>query len=571
MKPIIKLHKTWKLNDQENKLFDLTNIEKQSIMKKITFLLIFILAIKILHADPNVISLSFSAEHGGTPVDLDSIYMENLTQGASMVIYDDHVILTSEGTGIIPETYNNLYVSQNYPNPFSEQTTINVFTPERDHFNLEVFDLTGKRLTNYEITLEHGIHQFTFFACKQQIYVLIVNSGKFMQQRLMIQIGKGSSSFSRIAYIGAFAENKTQFTESDAGFPYEPGDELRFTGYVTSTYGNTGFDVITDAPTSDVEYVFNIFFPLYTLTLSAEPETGGTLIGGGEYEESQEVIIEAISGEGYEFIAWTGHTDYLDDPETITATVTMPGYDISIVANFQEEEPGYGTVTDIDGNVYQTVIIGDQEWMAENLRVTKYNNGEAIPTSLSDDDWGNTTSGAYIIYPHEMVNGINSTEEMVEAYGKLYNWFAADDQRGLCPAGWYLPGKSDWEQLLEFVDSQGFPNDGDNPDGSGNAIKSCRQVNSPLGGDCNTTEHPRWNMHATHFGFDEFGFSALPAGRRNIAAVFANLGIYGYWWTSTEYSPTMAWSIRLRDDIGDAFINSNFFKRTGYSVRCIKD
>ncbi len=91
------------------------------------------------------------------------------------------------------------------------------------------------------------------------------------------------------------------------------------------------------------------------------------------------------------------------------------------------------TVTDIDGNEYKTVIIGDQEWMSENLRVTRYNNQDDIPTGLNNTDWGNTTEGAYAIYDHDHWNaeGINSSEEMVEAYGKLYNWYAVNDSRGL--------------------------------------------------------------------------------------------------------------------------------------------
>jgi len=171
------------------------------------------------------------------------------------------------------------------------------------------------------------------------------------------------------------------------------------------------------------------------------------------------------------------------------------------------DEPD-GTVTDIDGNVYQTVIIGDQEWMAENLRVTKYNNGDAIPTGFSNEDWDNTTNGAYAIYPHGSIDELDSDAEVVSVHGKLYNWYAAKDSRGLCPTGWHLSSDDDFTQLVDYVVAQGFPNEWNNPNGAGNALKSCRQDGSPLGGECDTSEHPRWSSHSTHYGFDEFGFSA---------------------------------------------------------------
>lgn len=99
-----------------------------------------------------------------------------------------------------------------------------------------------------------------------------------------------------------------------------------------------------------------------------------------------------------------------------------------------DTKPGYGTATDIDGHVYQTVVIGDQEWMAENLRVTRYNNADLLDTGLSDAAWRDTKEGAYVLFDHQHENadGINTSEEMLEAYGKLYNWYAVDDARGLC-------------------------------------------------------------------------------------------------------------------------------------------
>ena len=236
------------------------------------------------------------------------------------------------------------------------------------------------------------------------------------------------------------------------------------------------------------------------------------------------------------------------------------------------------TVTDIDGNVYQTVIIGNQEWMAENLRVTRYNNEDDIPTGLSNADWGSTTSGAYEIYPHEGggitendVEGINSDAEMVAAYGKLYNWYAVVDSRGLCPQGWSVPSDDDWITLVNYVVSQGFLNS-NVTNGAGNALKSCRQVGSPLGGECNTSTHPRWywNSDNTHHGFDEFGFSALPGGYCGTNGSYYFIGYYGYWWSSSELSSIHAWKRQMYSNNGMVY-RSFLDKRLGFSVRCVRD
>ena len=218
-------------------------------------------------------------------------------------------------------------------------------------------------------------------------------------------------------------------------------------------------------------------------------------------------------------------------------------------------------IKDIDGNTYSIVTIGDQIWMGENLRVTRYNNGDDIPTDLSNTEWSNTTDGAYAIY--------NNDDNMLEAYGKLYNLYAVDDARGLCPAGWSVPSDADWTALVNYVVSEGFPNS-DVPNGAANALKSCRQVGHPGGGDCDTSEHPRWDSHGTHYGFDEFGFSALPGGYRWSSGSFENVGFLGFWWSATVGSGTDAWARNVNSNRGSVGRGS-LDKRGGFSVRCLRD
>ncbi len=229
----------------------------------------------------------------------------------------------------------------------------------------------------------------------------------------------------------------------------------------------------------------------------------------------------------------------------------------------------YGTITDIDGNNYNTVTIGSQVWMAENLRVARYNTAIPIAGGLSDAEWGSATDGAYAVYPHSNVDGLNSEEEVLEAYGALYNWHAVETGN-LCPTGWRVPTDADWTQLEDHL-----ANNYDTITG-GIYLKSCRQVDSPLGGDCATTEHPRWNSH-DQYGIDFFGFSGLPGGLRYGSGSFYDFGVGAYWWSSTFdgsspvgrriYYATPTYGTN-RWVFGATSLDD---KERGYSIRCIKE
>jgi uncharacterized protein (TIGR02145 family) len=200
--------------------------------------------------------------------------------------------------------------------------------------------------------------------------------------------------------------------------------------------------------------------------------------------------------------------------------------------------PGMPTFTDPrDGQTYNTVQIGSQCWMKENL---------------------NYTTASSWCYANNTANCNN--------YGRLYTWQAA---LTACPPGWHLPSDAEWTQLTKYMAAQGFPNSSVT-NGAGNALKSCRQVNSPLGGDCNTSVHPRWHSHSTHHGFDEFGFSAFPGGSRSTNGTFNGIGGIGYWWSSTEFSSTGAWGRFMLHYYG--FVDRySLNKGGGFSVRCLRD
>ncbi len=226
-----------------------------------------------------------------------------------------------------------------------------------------------------------------------------------------------------------------------------------------------------------------------------------------------------------------------------------------------------GTVTDIDGNTYQTIVIANQEWMAENLKVTKYSNGDPVPMVLHGDDWENTTNGAYAIY--------DNNENMGMAYGALYNWHAVADSRGLCPFGWHVPSDDEWTHFTSYLIGN-F--DDVTEDNLGIKLKSCRQIESPLGEGCNTTTHPRWESASTHYGTDDFGFSGLPGGVRWYHfGNYDGVGYYAVWWTSSEFLDPLwegeaeaAWFRELNQNFGHVFQNFEW-KGNGFNVRCVKN
>ncbi len=212
-----------------------------------------------------------------------------------------------------------------------------------------------------------------------------------------------------------------------------------------------------------------------------------------------------------------------------------------------------------DSQTYATVQIGDQCWMAENL---------AYLPAVSPSSQGSNTDPYYYVYGYHGtdVNVAKATDNY-NNYGALYNWPAS---LGACPEGWHLPTDNEWTVLVDYVVAQGFPNQWNDPNGAGNALKSCRQVNSPLGGGCNTTQHPRWNYDDTHHGFDAFGFSGLPGGYRDIGGYFNGMGTLGPWWSSNEYSTLYAW-YRTLDYSNAIVLRYNFIKGYGFSVRCLRD
>lgn len=198
---------------------------------------------------------------------------------------------------------------------------------------------------------------------------------------------------------------------------------------------------------------------------------------------------------------------------------------------------------------YKTVKIGNQIWMAENLKVTHYRNGNEIPTMTSNNEWSVLDKGARCSY--------NNDEFYARTYGYLYNWFAILDDRNIAPEGWHVPTDEEWKELEMYLGMSQSVADKEAERGTdeGGKLKEIGTThrNSPNEGTTNET-----------------GFSALLGGDRYPAGSFADIGRSSLFWSSTEGDNDKAWCRRLNDGRTD-ISRGNYPKQYGFSVRLLRD
>jgi len=209
-------------------------------------------------------------------------------------------------------------------------------------------------------------------------------------------------------------------------------------------------------------------------------------------------------------------------------------------------------LNDVEGNHYKAVKIGSQVWMAENLKTTKFRNGDSIKTTNhAMQDISNEFSPKYQW-------AYNGDEENANKYGRLYTWYAVTDDRNVCPTGWHLPSDYEWNELQVYLGME-----------SEYSNLICDENNN-ISGILKETGTSNWltpNIGAT----DEYGFKALPAGyRRRFEAAFEYQGEYACFWTNNEYDYDYAWYRHLYNNTANICRTYNY-KNYGFSVRCIKD
>jgi len=193
-------------------------------------------------------------------------------------------------------------------------------------------------------------------------------------------------------------------------------------------------------------------------------------------------------------------------------------------------------VTSCGGGGGKEVTIGNQVWMAENLNVAKFRNGDPIPHAKTDDEWekaGENEQPAWCYYENDPANGAK--------YGKLYNWYAVNDPRGLAPVGYHIPSDAEWTKLEDYLGSD-----------AGTKMKSTSG----------------WARNGN--GTNSSGFNGLPGGGRSASGLFNGVGSGGNWWSSSEDEADDAWGRGLSCDSGNVF-RDYYYKEVGFSVRCLRD
>jgi uncharacterized protein (TIGR02145 family) len=319
-------------------------------------------------------------------------------------------------------------------------------------------------------------------------------------------------------FVRAFATNS-------AGIVY--GNELQFNSQgtasistagisnITPTSATGGGNIISDGnpPVSSRGVVWNI-----TPAPTVESYLGMTNEGIGIGSFTSE-MIDLIPG-----------TTYYARAYATSQLGTVYGDNVSFSA--------VGSVTDIDGNEYEIILIGNQVWMAENLKTGTYNNGTVIPKVTDDTDWFNLATGAHAWYGNSEVN--------FNTYGALYNWYAVETGN-LCPAGWHVPGDDEWTVLADFLGGKEI---------AGGKLKAISDL----------WKNP--NEGAT----DETGFTALPGGGREEWGTYFNMVYSGNWWAADEYSSGSNYAFFRAVSYFDTSLGRNasgYHKKSGFSVRCL--
>ncbi|MBK7713616.1 MAG: fibrobacter succinogenes major paralogous domain-containing protein [Bacteroidales bacterium] len=189
-------------------------------------------------------------------------------------------------------------------------------------------------------------------------------------------------------------------------------------------------------------------------------------------------------------------------------------------------------------DTYKTIRIDTQEWMIINLNIEFFRNGDPIPEAKSDEEWrkaGEESKPAWCYYENKSENG--------SKYGRLYNWYAVTDPRGIAPAGWHVSSDAEWRNTTDFLGGE---------DAAGTKMKSSSG----------------WTEDGN--GTNESGFTGLPGGCRDLNGRFSRIDSIGYWWSSTEYDTALAW-YRCIDKSPYYVYRTNYYKQNGLSVRCIRD
>ena len=530
-------------------------------MRKIYLLLTLFLSSIEIYSQDYLINFTGS----GLMTGVDSVRVENLTNSTVLSLLGlDTLHLINQYNGINENRKMNSEILFS-PNPISNQSFIKFHSPFCGEFSFEVYDISGKLVIKSLFFLSQGIQTIKILGIQEGVYILNIKGLGYIGSLKFISTCYSETKVN-LEYIGSIIMDNILITDktlkvfevnkSITLMIYSDNDTLRFTGYSGSF-----FDVIDESPRSNMTINFNFITNmqppvLTTINASSISETtsssGGIITSdGGTPVTSRGVCWDTMSNP----TIFCNHTTDGGGIGTFTSNISglipattyyLRAYATNRISTSYGNQINFTTrpaficgttVTDIDGNQYNTIdIFGLQCWMKENLKTTKYRDG--TPIDSGQTAWWSNTSGAYAFY----LNNVN----LRDTYGVLYNGYAVETGI-ICPPTWHVPGDGEWSLLMNLVGGLNV-----------------------AGGKLKESGFTHWNS-PNYGAIDQFGFTALPGGYRYTDGTFLNMGSMAYWWSLNPIGcPDCLEIYYASADNGEMFkyyLSAHF----GLSVRCVKD
>ena len=303
---------------------------------------------------------------------------------------------------------------------------------------------------------------------------------------------------------------------------------------ITTSTATSGGNITSDGGVSvTARGVVWDTLPLPTIALSTKTNAGS---GTGSYTSN---LTGLLSNKTYHVRAYaTNNVGTAYGGDLTFSTLTPPPYSYTTGPN----------VTDANGNIYPSIVTScGQTWTTQNLRVSRYRNGNTIPQVTNATTWASLTTGAWCWYNNDSAN--------YWQYGKLYNWYAVNDPRGLAPTGWHVPSNAEWKQLTKCIDP------------SADTVGQFSQTSSNVAGTAMKTTSG-WSNSGN--GTNSSGFAGRPGGGLFNNGNFGSVGIDGLWWSASIYDTTYAFNQDLYYNVSE--ISNGINPKTyGFSVRLVKD
>lgn len=553
-------------------------------MKKTTLFFLTLLYITSI-GNAQTVTLTYTGRQGnGEWVQLDSVKASNLTRGwTTTITWPDTVIEWTYGVGIADYADDNrmmLQLSQNTPNPFNGTTEVDLLVSEQGTVTLEMTDVNGRMVISpvaatYSSPLQ-GTNKFRIQVADAGVYFLTARQNGHTSSIKMINNGTGASN--NIEFVGKLTSTPTMPSAKDNargnvnGMPFALGDQMDYAGYATINQQKSESQHIIQQQGASQTFVLlfsEIQDPVPTVITSPITNITKTsaTVGGNITEDGGNAVFDrgiCYNASGNPTISdncihfGSGLGSFSSELENLmnSSVYYVRAYAInSVGVGYGEEQsfitlgnrcPGTPTVTDYDGNVYNTVQIGSQCWMQTNLRSTKYANGEDIPD-----------------FVHSEIGMEDPAKDTL--YGYLYNWGAAmhgaegsatnpSGVQGICPDGWHLPSLDEFRQLVDYVSQ----NDEQCSDGAKALSAVARWHSSDT--DCSPGKNPYINNASC--------FSAYPVG-------LSTFGEGTSFWATQHAAWNYACGMRINYKYAEVYINesadSAMGDDQGKSIRCLRD